>query len=78
MITHGLGMISSIFLIKAKRNIQVAQLLFDNQFYDESANRAYYAAFQAALTALSTLGMEVEGMSHDAVQASFNNEFIHK
>jgi len=68
----------AIFLTKAKRNLQAAQLLFDHQMYDESANRAYYAVFQAALAAVSTVGMQVEGMSHEAVQSTFNNEFIHR
>jgi len=71
-------MLNSIFLIKAKRNIQAAQLLFDHQMYDESANRAYYAAFQAALAALSVLGIHVEGMSHEAAQSTFNTELIHR
>lgn len=71
-------MADTVFLAKAKRNIQAAQLLFDNQMYDESANRAYYAAFQAALAALSTLGLQVEGMSHEAVQSKFNEELIYR
>lgn len=71
-------MTETIFLTKAKRNIQAAQLLFDNQLFDESANRAYYAAFQAALTALSTIGVKMERMSHDAVQANFNTELIYR
>ena len=71
-------MAETIFLTKAKRNLQAAQLLFDHQMYDESANRAYYAAFQAALAALSNLGMPVEGMSHEAAQAAFNTELIRK
>jgi len=71
-------MLDSIFLTKAKRNIQAAQLLFDHQMYDESANRAYYAAFQAALAALAVLGIHVEGMSHEAAQSTFNTELIHR
>jgi len=68
----------TIFLAKAKRNIQAAQLLFDNQLYDESANRAYYAAFQAALAMLSDANIQVDRKSHKAVQANFNSAFIHK
>lgn len=66
------------FLIKARRNLQAAQLLFDHQMYDESANRAYYAAFQAALAALAAIGIQTERMSHEAVQANFNAELIHR
>lgn len=71
-------MIESLFLTKAKRNIQAAQLLFDNQMYDEAVNRAYYAAFQAALAKLSEANIQVDRKSHKSVQANFNNAFIHK
>lgn len=67
-----------IFLEKAKRNIRAAQLLFDNELYDESANRAYYAAFQAALAMLSTLDLRIEKINHEAAQSIFNREFIHR
>lgn len=67
-----------IFLEKAKRNIRAAQLLFDNELYDESANRAYYAAFQAALAMLSTVGISIERISHEATQSVFNRELIHR
>lgn len=71
-------MAETIFLTKAKRNLQAAQLLFDHQMYDESASRAYYAAFQAALAKLSDAKIPVDRMSHKAVQANFNAVFIHK
>jgi uncharacterized protein (UPF0332 family) len=67
-----------IFLAKVKRNVEAAQLLFDHQMYDESANRAYYAAFQAARAALSAIGVPIEGFKHKAVQANFNTELIQK
>jgi hypothetical protein len=41
------------FLTKAKENITAAALLFENELYNASANRAYYAAFQAAIAAIS-------------------------
>jgi len=71
-------MVNTIFLAKAKRNIQAAQLLFDHAMYDESANRAYYAALQAASSALSKVGIQAEGMSHEAVQSAFSRELIHR
>lgn len=71
-------MAKTIFLTKAKRNMQAAQLLFDNQMFDESANRAYYAAFQAALAALAAIGIQTARMSHEAAQANFNTELIHR
>jgi uncharacterized protein (UPF0332 family) len=46
--------------------------------YDESANRAYYAAFQAARAALSAIGIATDKARHKAVQANFNNELVQK
>src|SRR5690606_34584726 len=43
-----------------------------------SANRAYYAAFHATLAALSKTGLNVERLSHEAVQSNFASELIHK
>jgi len=67
-----------MFLNKAKTNIQAAQLLFDNQMYDASANRAYYAAFQAAVAALSAAGLQTERISHETTQALFSGELIRR
>lgn len=53
----------TVFISKAKENIKAAELLFDNQLYNASANRAYYAAFQAAITALAATGISVEKIS---------------
>jgi len=35
------------FLNKARENSRVAQICFDNGFYNACANRAYYVAFHA-------------------------------
>jgi len=50
----------AVFLANAKSNIRAAQLLFDHQMYDDSVNRAYYAAFHAALAALSAASFAAE------------------
>jgi len=67
-----------IFITKAKENIQAAQLLFDNNLYNASANRAYYAAFHAALAALSDAGIQSERLSHEATQAHFSDQLIRR
>ncbi|MBF0100412.1 MAG: HEPN domain-containing protein [Desulfobacterales bacterium] len=46
------------FFKKVKANLNAAQMCFDNEFYDASANRAYYAVFQAAIAALSHRGIK--------------------
>jgi uncharacterized protein (UPF0332 family) len=66
------------FLAKAKENISAAELLFDNELYNASANRAYYAAFHAARAALAAIGVETEAISHPAAQSQFNAELIRR
>lgn len=66
------------FFLKAHENLLAAQLLLEHGYYQASANRAYYAAFHAAIARLSCHGMTNEKHDHGWVQANFNNEFIHK
>jgi len=66
------------FLTKAKENIAAAELLFDNKLYNASANRAYYAAFHAAIAALAAIGIETDAISHPATQSKFNTELIYR
>lgn len=66
------------FLIKAKENVKAAEVLFENQLYNASANRAYYAVFQAAMAALANVGIEVVSMSHEAIQANFAVELVQR
>ncbi|OQX23822.1 MAG: hypothetical protein BWK80_24025, partial [Desulfobacteraceae bacterium IS3] len=44
------------FLSKAKENLKIAQLSFDNECYNACANRSYFASFQAAVAALAAHG----------------------
>jgi uncharacterized protein (UPF0332 family) len=66
------------FLIKAKENLEAAEVLFDLRLYNASANRAYYAAFQAAVAALAAAGFQDSVPSHSTVQAKFSGELIHR
>ncbi len=45
------------FLKKAQDNLALAKYCIENGYYDASANRAYYAAFQAAIAALAVVGI---------------------
>ncbi len=47
----------AIFVNKALENIKIAEIAFDNDCYNASANRSYYAAFHAAIAALYNLGI---------------------
>ena len=64
------------FIVKAEENLKAAKLLFENNLYNASANRSYYAAFHAAITAQSKEGFETERISHEAAQSFFAGELI--
>ncbi|MCK5524925.1 MAG: HEPN domain-containing protein [Thiomargarita sp.] len=65
------------FLTKAKENIEAATLLFDNELYNDCANRTYYAGFHAAIAALANIDIDTVH-SHEATQANFVNELIRR
>jgi uncharacterized protein (UPF0332 family) len=64
------------FLNKAKENLKIARLSFDNECYNASANRAYFAAFQAAVAAFSAQGIHSGKNEHAWVQSEFNLRLI--
>jgi len=67
------------FLTKAKENIAVAEWSYENAHYNASANRAYYAAFQAAIAALANVGIiKAHRISHGAVQSLFATELTQR
>jgi uncharacterized protein (UPF0332 family) len=70
------GTMHFVFLDKAQANLAAAQHCFDNGFYEASANRAYCAAFQAAVAALAAQGIRSDKNEHKWVQAHFNGELI--
>jgi len=66
------------FFSKAKENLKIAQTAFDLGCYNASANRAYFAAFQAAIAALANTGVHSKDGKNDHwwVQSEFNLKFI--
>ena len=66
------------FLEKAKENLEAARLLFDAGLHNASANRAYYAAFHAAIAALSDASIKTDNKKHANVQAQFSGELIRR
>jgi uncharacterized protein (UPF0332 family) len=64
------------FVKKAQDNLILAKYCLENGYYDASANRAYYAAFQAAIAALSAQGITSDKYEHKWVQANFNLALI--
>ncbi len=64
------------FLDKAKDNLAVARLCYENGFYDACANRAYFATFQGAVAALTEKGIKRGKYDHKWVQAEFAEKLI--
>ena len=64
------------FLEKAQENLKAAELLFQAGCHNASANRAYYAAFHAAIAALSDEGIIIDNTNHRNIQAHFSGELI--
>lgn len=66
-----------LLLNKAQENLRAAGILFDNNLFNASSNRAYYAAFHAALAIIMAKGLQVK-TDHAKVQATFNGEVLRR
>lgn len=70
--------INAYFFDKALENLNAAELCFSNQHFNACANRAYYAAYHAAIFALSANGFNDEQNKHEWVQRTFSGELIQR
>ena len=66
------------FWQKAQENLADAEAAFEKGRFNASANRAYYAALQAAIAALANEGFASEKISHEWVQSVFNRELTYR
>ncbi len=70
------------WLNKALQSLRGAESEFAARRYDNAANRAYYACFQAAVAALIDAGgqpiTEKGTRSHAVIQALFAQQLIHR
>ena len=68
------------FLNKAVESLIGAESEFSNKRYNNTANRAYYACFQAAIAALLRAGVRPRGdeWSHDFVPSQFDGVLINR
>lgn len=69
------------YLSKAEESLDGAESECANRRFNNCANRAYYAAFQAAISALVRKGIRAkrgEQWSHAFVQAEFVGELINR
>ena len=67
---------TSLFLERAKRMIEVAELTQQRGFFISTVNRAYYAFFYAANASLSSQGMAHR--EHDGAFYGFEEYFVRR
>jgi len=69
-----------IFLAKAEESLAGAESEFVNGRYNNTANRCYYASFQAAIAALDRESIRpvTDQWGHAFVQARFAGELVHR
>lgn len=73
---------SDAFLSKARESLAGAESEFANARYNNVANRAYYACYQAAVAALDLTGVKppsgTDEWSHAFVQAQFSGLLVYR
>jgi uncharacterized protein (UPF0332 family) len=71
---------AAISLAKAEESLAGAESEYANRRFQNCANRAYYACYQAAVAALIREGIRPRGdrWGHDTVQAQFVGELINR
>jgi uncharacterized protein (UPF0332 family) len=72
----------AVFLTKAVESLAGAEAAFLNRRYNNTANRCYYACFQAGIYALVKAGVRPAGRSnqwnHAFVPAQFDGQLINR
>ncbi len=66
-----------IFKNKAVENIKIAEVAFEMECFNASANRAYYAAFHASIAAIYSIGLEPK-IDHKSIQSLFSDNFFNR
>ncbi len=56
---------------RAQASLRAAELCLEQGLFDGVANRAYFAAFQAAICALESQGINRKEWSHKGVHSDF-------
>ncbi len=71
---------SLIYLVKAEESLFGAESEYANRRFQNCANRAYYACYQAAVAALLDADIRPSGSrwGHNTVQAQFVGELINR
>jgi uncharacterized protein (UPF0332 family) len=66
------------FILRAKENLADAEAALEADRYNACANRAYYAAFHAAIAALLHFGHPPPSIDHAPVRAGFSKHLINQ
>lgn len=66
---------NDLFLQRSAQNLQASEILWNAALYDASANRAYYAAFDAAFVACLHFGVPIVP-DHAKVLSAFCGELV--
>ena len=66
-----------IFKSKALENIKIAEIAFENNCFNASTSRAYYAAFHAAIASIYSLGIEPR-VDHKSIQTMFADNYVNR
>jgi uncharacterized protein (UPF0332 family) len=69
---------SNDFFSKASENLRASEALSELGLFNAAANRAYYAAFHAAIAVLAKHGIRHDKNPHEWVQAQFSSEIVHR
>lgn len=57
--------------------MKIAEIAFENNCFNASASRAYYAAFHAAIASIYSLGIEPR-IEHKSVHAIFADNYVNR
>ena len=63
---------------RAQASLRAAELCLEQGLFDSVANRAYFAAFQAAICALESQGINRKEWSHKGVHSDFVQRFVRR
>jgi uncharacterized protein (UPF0332 family) len=64
--------------LRAKASLRAAELCLEHDLSDSAANRAYFAAFQAAICALESQGVNRKEWTHKGVHSDFVQRFVRR
>lgn len=62
------------YIEKAREKLLIAEMLFNEEYYDDSISRAYYSAFHITQALLLTEGLSID--SHQGIITLFGLHFV--